>query len=125
MSASGNAVLVADDDLGIRSTVAEILRNEGYDVREAQDGDEALARLADGPVDVLLLDVRMPRRDGPAVLAALASPPVTILVSAFSLDGPLRQAVETKIFRYMRKPVRPRELISAVAEAAAKARSAS
>jgi len=125
VSASGNAVLVADDDLGIRSTVAEILRNEGYDVREAQDGDEALARLADGPVDVLLLDVRMPRRDGPAVLAALASPPVTILVSAFSLDGPLRQAVETKIFRYMRKPVRPRELISAVAEAAAKARSAS
>jgi len=121
MSVTPVPVLVADDDVGIRSSVVEILRGEGYLVREAEDGDVALAELAAEPVAVMLLDVRMPKLDGIGVLAALDEPPVTILVSAYALDGDLRRQVGDKIFKYLRKPVPPTALLAAVAEACERA----
>lgn len=112
-------VLVADDDEGVRSTACEILRGEGYDVSEAEDGQVALDILEDQGADVLVLDVRMPRRDGIAVLEALDEPPpVVVLVSAFSLDEELRQRLGAKVFRYLRKPVAPNVLLDVVAQAA-------
>ncbi len=111
-------VLVADDDEGVRSTACEILRGEGYDVSEAEDGQVALEILKDEGADVLVLDVRMPRRDGIAVLDALDDPPVVVLVSAFSLDDDLRAHLGDKVFRYLRKPVAPQVLLDVVAQAA-------
>ncbi len=112
-------VLVADDDEGVRSTACEIFRGEGYDVSEAEDGQVALDILEDQGADVLVLDVRMPRRDGIAVLEALDEPPpVVVLVSAFSLDEELRQRLGAKVFRYLRKPVAPNVLLDVVAQAA-------
>jgi CheY-like chemotaxis protein len=57
-------VLVIDDDVAIRSIVAETLRGEGYRVDEASSGSEGLDHLhADSP-DLILLDVQMPGLDG-------------------------------------------------------------
>lgn len=61
-------VLVADDEEDIRKLLRMVLAEFGYEVEEAADGDEALARLAVGPFDLVILDLMMPGRDGFDVL---------------------------------------------------------
>jgi CheY-like chemotaxis protein len=60
----GARVLVADDDLGIRHSLAELLEAEGCRVETASDGAEALARIESGHFDVVITDVVMPNMDG-------------------------------------------------------------
>jgi two-component system, chemotaxis family, chemotaxis protein CheY len=57
-------VLVVDDDPVIRSTVAELLADEGYDVQQASDGAEALEMVRESPPDAIVLDLMMPVLDG-------------------------------------------------------------
>src|ERR1700723_2629275 len=64
-------VLVVDDDPDIRLTLRQILREEGFRVREARDGLEALERIADEEPDLVLLDLMMPGINGWEVLATL------------------------------------------------------
>ena len=110
-------VLVADDDYGVRTTVSLILRRAGYDVHEARDGDEALEILESQSIGVVLLDIRMPGRDGIAVLDAIDHPPTVLLISAFSVDPATRARIGSKVFRYLRKPVPPPQLLAVVEEA--------
>lgn len=107
-------VLVVEDEDGIRTTVAAILRLKGFDVVEAADGEEALERLEEGSVAVMILDVRMPRRDGVAVLDALEKPPAVVLVSAHSLDAEAHRRLEGKIFAVLKKPFHPERLLDMV-----------
>jgi len=69
----GPTVLIADDELSIRRTLREILEFEGFNVEEAADGEEALTMARAGDADLLLLDIKMPKRDGMEVLQALAA----------------------------------------------------
>ena len=59
-----SSVLVVDDEASIRRTLREILEYEDLDVEEAEDGEEALQRLQERRYDVVLLDTKMPKRDG-------------------------------------------------------------
>jgi CheY-like chemotaxis protein len=86
-------VLVVDDDEAIRDVVAEVLREEGYDVVCAQNGVQALRELeGDGHTDLVLLDLMMPVMSGWEVLEEmqandrLARIPV-VVVSAMSAPG--------------------------------------
>lgn len=60
----GARVLVADDDAKTRDLIASTLRASGYEVETAQDGQEAVERVAKGELDVVLLDAVMPRLSG-------------------------------------------------------------
>ena len=117
MTAEPACVLVCDDDEGVRVTVAAILRRAGYNVLEANDGDAALELLGEERVSALILDIRMPGRDGIALLDALDRPPAVLLVSAFSVEPAVRARIGPKVFRYLRKPVRPEQLLDVVAAA--------
>ena len=113
-------VLVADDDQGVRDTTAAILRSVGFDVVEAQDGDAALAECAKASFNVLVLDVRMPKRDGISVVETLAPeppPPVILMASAYDFSHELREHLSTRVFKYLKKPIPPNLLIEAVNEA--------
>src|SRR5579872_88662 len=83
-------VLVVDDNGSVRSTMAEILRESGYSVETAEDGDVALDVLHRCSVGMMLLDLQMPHRDGLSVLEALTTPQLVVLVSAYSLDAATR-----------------------------------
>ena len=114
-------VLVADDNKGIRETISLILRDEGYEVVEAKDGEEALAKLATASFDVALLDVRMPITDGTSVVEALIPgppPPGVVMVTAYEIGDDIRAKLGAKVYKYMRKPVAPVQLIDVVREAA-------
>jgi two-component system response regulator MprA len=58
------AILVIDDDAGLRRAVKRVLVAQGFDVDVAGGGDEALARLRQGSYDLVVLDVMMPGSDG-------------------------------------------------------------
>jgi two-component system alkaline phosphatase synthesis response regulator PhoP len=63
-----SSVLIVDDDASIRAMLGYVLADEGHDVREASDGDEALHELLTDPPDCMILDLMMPRVDGVEVL---------------------------------------------------------
>ncbi|MGD0379550.1 MAG: response regulator [Acidimicrobiales bacterium] len=107
-------VLVVDDDEGLRSTWDAILRDAGYSVVMAEDGDVALRLLGALVVGVVLLDLRMPRRDGFSVLEALPAPQLVVLVSAEILDQATRAIVDAKVVTYLEKPVPPERLLATV-----------
>ncbi|MHB8438340.1 MAG: response regulator [Acidimicrobiales bacterium] len=122
---SGSAqrcVLIADDNPDIRESLFDIIELQGYRVLEASDGIEALDVIAREHVDVVLLDLHMPGRDGVSVIRELgAPPPVVIVYSAFELfrSDEVDRLVGSKIYRTLRKPVSPVQLLSAVSDAMA------
>ncbi len=107
MSKSPELILVVDDDRTIRRNLARLVEAEGYRASEAADGDEALAKIrSEGPAAVLL-DLKMPGRDGLSVLAELgprlADLPV-IVVTAFGGSAPAIEAMRRGAYDYLTKP---------------------
>jgi two-component system response regulator AtoC len=100
-------VLVADDDRVIRRNLSLLLKSEGYQPIEANDGDEALAKIREARPDAVLLDLKMPGRDGLAVLteldSALADLPV-IVVTAFGGSSAAIEAMRRGAYDYLTKP---------------------
>ena len=100
-------VLVADDDRTIRRNLILLLRSEGYQALEAADGDEALARIAADAPDAVLLDLKMPGRDGLDVLKelgpALADLPV-IVITALGGSTAAIEAMRRGAYDYLTKP---------------------
>jgi two-component system response regulator AtoC len=100
-------VLVADDDRTIRRNLIRLLESEGYRALEAADGNETLKFIAEASPDAVLLDLKMPGRDGMAVLAelgpALAELPV-IVVTAFGGSSTAIEAMRRGAYDYLTKP---------------------
>ncbi len=102
-----STVLVVDDEASIRRTLREILEYEDLGVEEAEDGDEALQKLRDGRYDVVLLDIKMPKRDGMEVLEILSAEMPELPVVMISGHADIKTAVDaTKMgaFHFIEKP---------------------
>ena len=87
-------VLVVDDEASIRRTLREILEYEDYAVEEAEDGVIALEKLRAARFDVVLLDVKMPKKDGMEVLEAIAKEKIDVPVVMISGHGTIDTALE-------------------------------
>jgi two-component system, OmpR family, response regulator ResD len=113
-------VLVVDDDQALRETTVEILREEGHVVVQAADGLRALDLLRGCDIDVLLLDIGLPRLDGRGVLEALEDPPTVVVVSGFESveEEEIRRQFGAVLFECLRKPVSPLQLIAVTSAAA-------
>jgi CheY-like chemotaxis protein len=115
-------VLVVDDEPGMRETLTDILEAVGYDVSEAVDGDGALQFVKTRDVDVMLMDVQMPHRDGVSVLEQMHSPPpAVIMMTAYAVEERLHAAIDANAFAILHKPFPVRRLLSLVASASASA----
>jgi PAS domain S-box-containing protein len=119
----GLRVLVVDDDLGILRTLSEILEVDGCVVNTAQDGKEALARVEESPVDVVVTDVVMPRMDGLDLFTRLHQihPDIPVLMmTAFTYDKDhiikrsRMRGLKSVVFK---KPVDPERLRNAILDA--------
>ncbi len=109
-------VLVVDDDAAIRSSCADMLRESGHSVAVAEDGEVALRLLGELEVGMVLLDLRMPRMDGVALLEAVDTCPPVVLHSAFSLDKQTQIRIGSKVRAHLQKPVSPYYLLQVVSE---------
>jgi DNA-binding response OmpR family regulator len=113
-------ILVVDDDPVIQKLLAVNFEMEGYQVETANDGAEALAAVAAGPPDVVVLDVMMPKVDGIEVVrrmkadAATAGVPV-LLLSARAQAKDIAEGLEAGADAYMAKPFDPVDLLDRVA----------
>jgi DNA-binding response OmpR family regulator len=109
-----STVLVVDDDVGVRRLTGLVLSLDGNDVCTASDGLEALEVLSHEPVDLVILDLEMPRMDGRQTIQEARREgyqgPVLIL-SAFGAD---RAAEELLAEDAVEKPFDPDELMSHV-----------
>jgi two-component system response regulator AtoC len=117
---SGSRILVIDDEAGLRHTLTLLLREEGYDVVTAEDGEVGLRQaLADGP-DLILCDIRMPRMDGLAFLDRYQEAGGSALVIMMSAYGTLDTAVEAMrrgAYDYISKPFNADEVLLTVRKA--------
>lgn len=110
-------ILIADDEENIRRVVRLNLEAEGYSVIEAGDGEEALRRLEIDRPEILILDVRMPKLDGLAVLRQLQTDSsdvrVLMLTGATDEEDYLR-GLGAGAVDYIAKPFEPEDLVGAV-----------
>ena len=107
-------VLVVDDEPAIREVIATLLEDEGYLVRHAKDGLEALDAINDNQIDLIVSDVVMPRLDGASLVRKLRRRghlmPV-VLMSAVYAD------VDLPGVRFVPKPFEIDRLLGTVASA--------
>ena len=109
-------ILVVDDDKEIVDSISIFLQNDGYYVIKAYDGMEAMERLNDNEVHLILLDVMMPKMDGIKALLKIREKrniPV-ILVSAKSEDTDKIIGLNMGADDYITKPYNPLELLARV-----------
>ena len=116
-------VLVVDDELLIRWSLRETLRDRGYDVDEAEDGKSAVRTLthATEPPDVVLLDYRLPDSDDLALLSRIVSLVPggrVILMTAYGTPDTMQAAIERGAFSVVHKPFEMQALAALVSRAA-------
>jgi len=114
-------ILVVDDEPGLRQTLSRILGAEGHHIVAAGDGEEALARLENSPVDLILCDLRMPKMDGLTFIErqmGRAQGALVIAMSAYGDSDTAIAAMQKGAYDYVQKPFRAEEVILAVRKAA-------
>ncbi len=94
--AKKSAILVVDDEDALRTVLSGELSNEGYDVRTAADGDEAITELEKNPFDLILLDIKMPRMNGFEVLKFVKKNYPSVKVIMLTGFADLKNAIESK-----------------------------
>lgn len=112
-------LLVVDDEATLLKAVAATLRAEGYDVRTARSGRDALASVNQTTPDLILSDIRMPGMDGFEVARILRSNPRTALIPIIFLTakGELKHRIagfRTGVDAYLTKPFDPDELLAVI-----------
>ena len=108
-------ILVCDDDKDIVEAIDIYLTQEGYEVLKAYDGDEAIKVLKRNEVDLLIMDVMMPRLDGiRATLKIRENMSLPIILSAKSEDADKILGLNIGADDYMTKPFNPLELVARV-----------
>src|SRR5664279_2580448 len=105
-----NHVLVVDDEAEIRSSLEEILSEEGYGVAGAATAGEAMMLLRDAPYDVVLLDIWLPDRDGLDVLSdihqlAIETRPEVVIISGHGTIEAAVKATKLGAYDFLEKPL--------------------
>lgn len=106
--------LVVDDDADTVMLLKIVLKNGGFNVVGANDGDEALSKCEEAHPDVILLDLMMPKMDGWATMSQLkqlTEAPV-IIISAVVEEDIVGRALESGAVDYVRKPFSAQEVVA-------------
>lgn len=112
-------ILVVDDDPDIRTLLRLVLMSSGFRVVLAEDGDQALRRVAEDLPDLVLCDILMPNLDGYETLAALRSDPASrnlpvLIISARGEAHAVKRALDAGANGYFVKPFETRDLVAEI-----------
>ena len=113
------AILAVDDSNSLRQMVAFTLKSSGFDVIEAVDGQDAIEKLGDRRVDLVLTDQNMPRMDGITLVRHLRSQPqfqlTPILILTTESSDEIKQAGRAAgATGWLVKPFDPRKLVDVI-----------
>ena len=102
-------ILIVDDEEEVRDSLREFLQEQGYAIREAGDGEEALAKTFTEKPHMILLDLRLPRLDGFQVCQTLKGNPITcgipiIMITALNATPQKIKGIEYGADDYVSKP---------------------
>lgn len=113
-------ILVADDETNILKVLSALLKKEGYEVITAENGEEALVRLYEEGVAVVITDLKMPGMDGIELLKNVmrynSDIPVVILTAHGTINNAV-EAIKIGAFDYLTKPFDREELMTVVKKA--------
>ena len=118
---AGASVLVVEDEAALAMAVSDALRDAGYLVERAADGEDALARVKAQPFDLVICDLKMPRLDGKAFYRALAEEAPALVRRVVFMTGDVagtdaEQFLKESGCRWLAKPFRLADLVRAVRE---------
>lgn len=113
---NSKTILVVDDDVNIRELLRQQLETEGYNVREAKDGVDAIHQIKTARPDLILLDVMMPQINGFDVAAVLKNDPQTadIPIIILSIIENKERGYHIGIDRYLTKPIDTEKLLNEI-----------
>ena len=123
----GTRILAVEDDERIRTAVKLALEDEGWEVHEAEDGEDALKVFSAHPCDVVLIDIMLPGIDGFEVCRAIRreSDVPIVMVTARADTHDVVAGLEAGADDYLTKPFAPKELSARIRALLRRARSAS
>jgi DNA-binding response OmpR family regulator len=110
-------ILVVDDEPVARQSLTDILKLEGYNVTSAPNGQAAVEYVRTHPIDLMIVDLRMPGMDGLEVVQVVnqVSPETeVILLTAFGSTETAIQALRLRIHDYLLKPASPAQVLASV-----------
>lgn len=110
-------ILIVDDERFIRDILGDFLTLEGYEVRSAADGEEAVALLSRSHFDLILSDLKMPRMGGLALLrqtAQLQPDALTVIMTGFGTVETAIDAMKQGAYDYILKPFKVEEIMHVV-----------
>ncbi len=119
MESKGKKILIADDEPDILEIVHYNLKQEGYEVYTAKDGDDALAKAKQLKPDLIILDIMMPKKSGVEVCSILRTQPafketLIIFLTALSDESSQIKGLDTGADDYVNKPISTKVLVSRV-----------
>ena len=109
-------IAVVDDDHNILTSISIALESEGFEAHEYRDGEQALRGLRENPVDLVVLDIKMPRMDGMELLARLRQKSSLPVIFLTSKDDEIDELLGFKMGAddYITKPFSVRLLIERI-----------
>jgi len=113
-------ILVVDDEVTVREILSDVLMGEGYEVKTAEDGIEALHIIRRDPPDLLITDQKMPRMDGIELLAQvnrLRTKVTTIMMTGFATVETAVETIKQGAYDYIMKPFQYADLLRVVEHA--------
>jgi two-component system response regulator (stage 0 sporulation protein F) len=117
------SILVADDEEGLRFSLASILEIEGHSVQMAQDGKEALELVKNNVFDIAFFDIRMPGLNGVDALKEMKkiSPEtITVMMTAYAMNDLIKESINEGAFACISKPFEIEDVLSTIKEIASK-----
>ena len=119
MSSSGKMVLLVEDNEDNRIVYSTILKHFGYEVTEALNGEEGIAKARSEKPDLILMDISIPIIDGWEATQVLKHDPSTkgipiIALTAHALASDREKAMEVGCAGYLAKPCEPRAVVAEV-----------
>jgi CheY-like chemotaxis protein len=108
------AILIIDDSSYMRSKIRSILKSDGYDILEAENGYKGLQMIREHSPDCVILDLILPEMDGLKVLKALQSKIPVVVVTADIQESVFEQCLELGAKAFINKPPKEDELRNTV-----------
>ena len=113
-------ILVVEDQEDNRQILRDLLANAGYDMIEAEDGQQAIVAAAEHRPDLILMDIQLPMLDGYEATRRIKADPalnkILIVVTSYALSGDEEKARAAGCDAYVAKPYSPRALLAKIRE---------